>query len=248
MPLHRRPKPPLRYFLYVSDAKLDMLFEQIDPRLRRRISAELKVDLKLASLTMRQAEHSAGRMAKLRLVERYLDAYHQVGSLAEPGPEFFRGRLDMQWGWLARGKHPDDSLPVVFFRGRQDEHFLALAGSRSHVLGQDPTAAPGNAVFGYSSAPSIVAAVRAHVSDLEGVPRYPAWGEDWDRPPERPTPEPVSFHLSQASYIDLDTPPQPMEFLAIPLGEGQLKLRDGSHAHGVLGTPIYVARASVSGV
>jgi hypothetical protein len=242
VPVFRPAKPPLRYFLYVSDAKLDMLFEQLDPALRRRISAEVKVDLKLASVTLRQAEHPAARIAKLRLVERYIDAHHQVGTLAAPGQEFFRGRLRMQWGWLARGKHPDDSLPVVFFRGRQDEHFVALAGSRSHVVGQH---VPENAVFGYSSAPSIVAAIRAHVSDLEGVPRYPAWGEDWDNPRNilASQPVPVTFHISEASYVDLDTPPQPMEFLAIPLGHGPVKLSDGSNAHGVLGTPIYVAHA-----
>jgi hypothetical protein len=40
--MFRRRKPPLRYFLYVSDAKLDMLFEQIDPALRRRVGAEAK--------------------------------------------------------------------------------------------------------------------------------------------------------------------------------------------------------------
>jgi len=52
----RRRRPPLRYYLYVSNTKLDMLFEQIDPALRRRISAEAKVDLKLASLTLRRAD------------------------------------------------------------------------------------------------------------------------------------------------------------------------------------------------
>ncbi|WP_369392394.1 hypothetical protein AB5J72_36025 [Streptomyces sp. CG1] len=52
----RREKPPLRYFLYVADAELDMFFEQIDPALRRHISAEVSVDLKLAILTLRQTD------------------------------------------------------------------------------------------------------------------------------------------------------------------------------------------------
>ena len=47
--------PTLHYYLYISDSKLDMLYEQIDQKSARRISAELKVDLKLASLTIREA-------------------------------------------------------------------------------------------------------------------------------------------------------------------------------------------------
>jgi hypothetical protein len=234
--IRRKPKPPLRYFLYVSDAKLDMLFEQIDPAQRRRISAEVKVDLKVASMTLRQAEHPAARTAKLRVVERYIDAHHQVGTLAEPGHEFFRGRLPMQWGWLARGAHPDSSMPVVFFRGRDGADVVSLAGSRSHVLGERPD---GYAVFGFSSAPSIVAAIRASISDLAGVPKHRWWGEEGDRPISMT----IRDHVSQAAWVRLDTPPQLLEFLAVPLGDGEVELPDGEAVHGVLGTPLYVAHA-----
>ena len=45
---------PLRYYLYISDSKLDMLFEQMnDHGVLKRISAEVKVDLKLVSMTLR---------------------------------------------------------------------------------------------------------------------------------------------------------------------------------------------------
>jgi hypothetical protein len=49
-------KAPLRYYIYVSDYKLDMLYEQISPAQRRRISGELDIDLKLAGLTLRGSE------------------------------------------------------------------------------------------------------------------------------------------------------------------------------------------------
>lgn len=250
----KRQKPRLRYFLYISDAKLDMLFEQIDPPLRQRISAEIKVDLKLASMTLRQAERPAmpptARVAKLRVVERYIDAHHEVGTLSVPGREFFRGSLDMQWGWLARRKDapPDDRLPVVFFRGRRDQDFVALAGSRSHVLGQHPVEEDANAEFGFSSAPSIVAVVRDHVSDLKGEPHWPYWGEDWNSPDHPLASEPLrlDFYLSYAaSYLRLDAPLQALEFLAVPLGEAEFKLADGTLVHGVLGSPVYVAHAAV---
>ncbi|WP_281356768.1 DUF7019 family protein [Amycolatopsis anabasis] len=248
--MFRRQRPPLRYFVYVSDIKLDMLFEQIDPAQRRRIAAEAKVDLKLASLTLRRAEPSpAARMAKLRVVERYIDAHHLVGTTAAPGRQYFRGRLDMQWGFLARNQdaQPEDRLPVVFFRGWQGRDFVALAGSRSHVLGQYPADDRANAEFGFSSAPSIVAVLRAHISDLEGTPQYPAWGERDERTLQTGTPleEEYRWHLSNAASIfRLDAPSQPLEFLAVPLGESpQVSHPGGGHGHGVLGTPIYIAHA-----
>jgi hypothetical protein len=133
----RHRQPSLRYFLYVSDSKLDMLYEQIDPAMRRRISAEVKVDLKLASVTLRQADQPAAtRMAKLRVVERYIDTHCQVGDVSAPGPAFFRGRLQMQWGWLTPTERPDRPSPVVLFRGTAGNDFVLLGGSRGHVLGQ----------------------------------------------------------------------------------------------------------------
>jgi TIR domain len=96
-----RAKPPLRYFVYVSDTKLEMLFEQIDPKLLRRLSVEAKVDLKLAGLTIRNAEQpTLTRMAKLNVVERYIDRHHEVGALQQPGTQYFRARMPVRWGWL----------------------------------------------------------------------------------------------------------------------------------------------------
>ncbi|WP_035700912.1 DUF7019 family protein, partial [Glycomyces tenuis] len=57
--MFRRKRPALRYYLYISDTKLDMLFDQIDPRQRRRLSAEVDVDLKLAGLRLRGADNAA---------------------------------------------------------------------------------------------------------------------------------------------------------------------------------------------
>jgi hypothetical protein len=75
-----------------------MLYEQIDPGLRRHLSAEAKVDLKIASVTLRQAERSpAARIAKLRMVEQYIDASHHVGTISSPGQEYFRGSMAMRW-------------------------------------------------------------------------------------------------------------------------------------------------------
>src|SRR5207302_1787459 len=96
MGIRRREHPRLRYYLYISDSKLDMLYEQIEPRALRHLSAELKVDLKVASVILKHADNpERTRAAKLRIVERFLDRHHQVGTLDDPAGDYFRGRMQM---------------------------------------------------------------------------------------------------------------------------------------------------------
>ena len=40
----------VKYFLYISDAKVDMLFGQVPQKILKRIAAELTIDLKVVSL------------------------------------------------------------------------------------------------------------------------------------------------------------------------------------------------------
>jgi hypothetical protein len=53
----------------------------------------------------------------------------------------------------------------------------------------------------------------------------------------------MEFHVGQAAWVRLDTPPQPLEFLAVPLGDAQATVPSGEPVHAVLGTPLYVAHA-----
>jgi hypothetical protein len=222
--LHRRQVNLLRYYLYVSDAKLDMLFEQIDQRVLKHISTEVKVDLKLASITLRKAENpTPARMAKLQIVERFIDEHHDVGTYEDPGRGYFRGQMDMQWGWLTSPRH--DASTIVFFRGEGDSQIVMLAGSGRHVIGEPPNA---NAFAG-SALPHIIAAVSEHISDKSAIAGLPSESPEWTRP----------LRASEARLYPKDTPTQRMEFLAIPLVEDRM-----ADVHMILGTPLYVALAS----
>jgi len=130
-----REEKVLRYYLYISDTKLDMLFEQINPGVLKRISAEVKVDLKLASLTLRGADNPGPtRTAKLQVVERFIEKHHRVGTIAQPGLEYFRGQMDMEWGWIGEDERG------VWFQGNDfdDWQYVGLGGSRYNVLGELP--------------------------------------------------------------------------------------------------------------
>jgi hypothetical protein len=224
--------------MYISDNKLDMLFEQIDQGVLKHISAEVKVDLKLAGVTLRQTEQpTQARTAKLRVVERFIEKYHHVGTIQEPGNEYFRGQMDMQWGWLP-GANPPNRLPIVVFRGSQSSQFVVLAGSRRHVLEERMAGAGEDAVVGLSLLPNIYAAIAEHISEA------PEFAEQVRARPASEIGNLSRYALDTFAKTSLETPTQPLEFLAVPLVESQIDYEGLAGIHGVLGTPLYVARWS----
>jgi hypothetical protein len=261
----RRAQTPLRYFLYISDTKLDMLYDQIDKGTLRRITAEVSIDLKLASVRLTQAPQApvATRIAKLRVVEAFIDKHHSVGNSQSPGKEYFRGQMDMHWGWLGGGI---DSGPVVIFRGRDEGGFVMLAGSRRHVIGEQQEVSGRNAEAG-SAMPSIMAGIGEHISQ---TPEYAEFIRDTrargnkavDSEETASVFDPPESYVDAAANIILSAPYQSVEFLARPLVEGTVRVPDQwrlglapstsvpeaetetQTAHGVLGTPLYVALAA----
>lgn len=250
-----REGPRTRYYLYISDSKLDMLFEQIDHSALRRISAELKVDLKIASVTLKRADNPAPtRAAKLRVVEWFIDRHHHVGTIDEPGNEYFRGRMEMAWGQL-RGSHSTDEFRrgLVFFQGWQHHHAVVLAGRSRHVLGWAAGDDDGGR-WGRSSHPEhILWALNEHISntpelaDLIREARYRA--SQW---PGNVGPSVISSVLNEPFFWLTDkvlgrSMVQSVEFLAVPLLQEKCQIRryhGFDDAHTVLGTPLYVAIAS----
>jgi hypothetical protein len=231
--LRRTNADPLSYYIYVSDAKLDMLFEQIQQSALKSLSAEVKVDLKLASVTLHRAEDPGpARMAKLRIVKRYIEKHHHIGSIQEPGGEYFQGQMNMRWGRLT-GFRAEDALPIVYFRGQQDSRTVILAGSSRHLLGEPPQAT----ADAFSALPDIISAISHHLPD-DFTKKFPARVAD-----------DVVNRAAMVTIYPEDMPPQELRFLALRLHEGPIDLinvRDRSkdqHSHGILATPLYVAVA-----
>ena len=87
-----RHQEPLRDFIYVSDSKLEQFFDQIGQSILAQISSELKIDLKVVSYSAQKAANPATtRMAKLQIVERFIEKNHDIGTIEHPGSQFFRG-------------------------------------------------------------------------------------------------------------------------------------------------------------
>jgi hypothetical protein len=129
---------PLRYFVYLSDKKLQMFFDQIDHKVRVALAAELKVDLKVLSLTLSspditRSQQEQNLLSKLAVVEGYISRYQGVGDLSAK-----RGYLaaDLEMDWL-----PCDDNETVLFCGRSGSLLVVLGGSVTNLWGRPASSA-----------------------------------------------------------------------------------------------------------
>ncbi|KUL62706.1 DUF7019 family protein [Streptomyces sp. NRRL S-1521] len=203
----------MRYYLYVSGTKLDMLYGQIPPKLLKRLAVEAKVDLKVLSVAVQSPRADVTSYDKLDLVEAYLEREFDVSWMTEPRP-WFRGDLELRVAGYGSPEGP------TFMTGRDGDTVIALIGSAHHLLGQ--RTAPETIQASYSMLPSLFRLL----DDTPGREH----GQD-------PAHDVLEFAES------LSEPPVYSEFLARRLLHGTATGRDGRQVDIVVGTPLYVAMA-----
>jgi len=129
---------PLKYFVYISDTKVDMLYGQIPRGLKRRIAAELKIDLHFFSTSIKSNDAEETRYSKLKVVSEYLEKHAEIGSVDNPA-QYFKGTIEMNWGNVG-GESVSEC--VVFFAGKTGKTILGLGGSPWHILGNARPTSP----------------------------------------------------------------------------------------------------------
>ncbi|MFL5580785.1 MAG: DUF7019 family protein [Gemmatimonadaceae bacterium] len=215
----------IRDYVYVSDTKIDMLFDQIPVPLAKRITADLRIDLKVISVSVKQAPTGQTRYAKLAVVETFVREHLSLGTVDEGAP-YVEGTLSMRWGPFG----DDDAM--VFFAGASEETVVGLGGSFGHVVG----AAPPGAGLMWSAAPVIYRTL-AGAGALSGAgdaradaPGGRAGSGDDDVWPRV---------VAQAART-LAPPTERLEFLARRIRRSEYQVFGRSSV--LLGSPIYVAR------
>jgi hypothetical protein len=208
----------MKYYVYVSDSKVDMFYAQIPANLREKIATELKIDLKVISATFKSDANESTKFSKLKLVTEYIERHEVVGTVDKP-ENYFKGTMNMRWGPV--GGRNDT---IMYFGGVTDETVLGLAGSIHNVIG-----APGTSdligALGWvpgSATPRILSALRAVIDVGDG----------------RKTDE---FSLHSIAYATryMHGPLQKFEFLAKRLQEE----KKGRGLSILLGSPFFVALA-----
>lgn len=216
----------LRYYVYISDSKVDMLLPQVDPGFARKRATDVGVSLKIVSAKRTVEAATADRVERLERVVRHLDDFCDVGTVDEPG-QYFRGQLLMRWGPLTAGQ-----ASLVYFGGGTGRTVVGLGGSSSHVLGPSVAASASQGEVFASTLPGIFAGLAAAVT---------ADGEAGEG--AAPTSALASAHLANRLMRGAE---QEVEFLAKRLAHGpspypELDARDGTAV--LLGSPLFVALA-----
>jgi hypothetical protein len=121
-------KSELKYYIYVSDTKVNMLYEQIPQRLRDNLATELKIDLKILSTTFSEEPTEATRFSKLKVVNEYIAKNEPLGTV-DASEYYFYGKMKIRW--IACGD-------IVFFFGTTPNTVLILGGASGHLIGSEP--------------------------------------------------------------------------------------------------------------
>jgi hypothetical protein len=135
----------LKYYLYISDTKIEMLYAQIPSSLQKKFALDLNIDVKLlgagVGAALKHTEQEETRYSKLKLVLKYLEEQQEIGWLDAP-KDYVQGTLSMRWGLFPEKDKPYSWGPpelarphIAFFGGSTGRTIVGLAGSPKHVLG-----------------------------------------------------------------------------------------------------------------
>jgi hypothetical protein len=246
--MSRDKKGKMKFYVYISDTKVDMLYAQIPSSVRDKVATELKIDLKILSTTFKEASTEATRFSKLKVVTEYILKHQEVGTVDAPA-FFFECILPIHWGKLF-------DTEAVYFGGITDHTILGLIGSGKHIIGEAGTVDTG--LIG-SSAPFLMGLTLmvADASSLTKLKNDDANGEERKKRlqtlAERQGLKADEDRINQlllstvkSITMDMKGPVQKMEILAKRLAEGYDRQTDSTNQKAkklLLGSPIYVALA-----
>ena len=218
----------MRYYIFISDSKVDMLLPQIPGALRKKVTSQLSIGFKIVkSSQSTETEVLEDRVARLTVVEKYIRSKEDVGAPPDSTP-WLQGETNAAVITAPGG--------AIFFLAETSEWILALGGSTRHIVGDLKALKPGPSL---SHLPRLVQSLR----DL--VERHPDYTENL-------TEESIRNYLgisvdggfhAWAGIIKLfasykQAPVQRVEFLARRLSSDTLGTQEV-----ILATPLYVALA-----
>src|SRR6266853_1568642 len=130
----------LKWYLYRSDAKLRMLFQQIAKADTSKKTIEWKAGVAGFGLSGKsESDDGIDEDDMLKAVIERLESSGQVGTLEDPSL-YIKGIMPMRWGmYNDSGRRDPDHGPLVYFGGLDVDApmLLGLGGSSKHVIGHE---------------------------------------------------------------------------------------------------------------
>jgi hypothetical protein len=123
----------MKYYIYISDTKVDMLLPQVPHDVKKKVATEFGIDLKLLTAKHKTEEESdENRISRLEAVVKFIKEYGNVGTVDKPD-QYIEDTLPMRWGPYDKFVAAEPS--VVYFGGETDRTVFGLGGSLHHVIG-----------------------------------------------------------------------------------------------------------------
>ncbi|MHC4696264.1 MAG: DUF7019 family protein [Planctomycetota bacterium] len=222
----------MRYYVYISDQKVDMLLSQISTAQKKKIATEFKISLQLLSASRRtEVDSTENRIKRLEAVAEFIRQNENVGSVNDPRA-YFSGEMTLRWGPYPESWE-DDGGNLVYFGGTTDDTILGLGGSSRHVVGNTGGSHP----YSASAAPYLV-------SYLCNELQLPTDNDEVEHLGLRPGNLELELMAVHLASTGMDGPEQRLEFIAKRLLHGPSPYPDRDPKPGLkvlLGTPLYVA-------
>ncbi len=159
-----------KYYIYISDTKVEMLFAQIPKKLLYSLSSELEINLGFLKTKFSEGVPETSKYTKLQIVTEYLKKNNDIGTIGQP-KSYFRGQIPLKWGPLTLEliRLESDLKPqIACFVGSTKTTLLYLVGSWRHVVGSTES---GNISFYGSNAYALFLAIKDEMGpvDLEAT-------------------------------------------------------------------------------
>ncbi len=134
----------IKYYIYVSTAKLDMLYAQVGSAGKDKKSLEWTLDLKAFKVVRKsESEDEPDTQDKLKDVMDALEYSQLVGTVDEPN-DYVRATLPMRYGVYRDSGRPDEEPPLVYFGGTTEETVFGFGRSTRHLQGNAGCSATGS--------------------------------------------------------------------------------------------------------
>ena len=249
----------MKYYIYISETKVEMLFPQIEKHLKGKTSIDFAVDLKFFK-TSRKTERTATQSIydKCEAVCSHIIANCNVGDIRNPR-DYIYDTLEMRWGILTYDyeivsnasvmhelEHEHDHFYnklmnncfVMFSSIRGKEIYVALTGSVFHLVGNKNLQPKLLDAYSYKGTPSWDGFLRGIQSQID-VNKSSDEDEYFKALH-------AAFHCANNSLVTISPKAQPIEFLAKTLLISERGGPNGTRI--IVGTPIYTALSTADKV
>ena len=136
----------LKYYVYISRTKVDMLYPQIPPDALAAAEAEVKLSLGVIStgFRKRRPEPSRELAARASVVAAYIRKHEDVGTPQSP-QAWSEAVTPLRWGVVHR--YASD---IALFAGQVGDVTVALLGSSTSIVGTSSTTEAQHGLFYYT--------------------------------------------------------------------------------------------------